>query len=497
MAGTRAQHHQEHQSEPGRQREEEEEEEEYISIPPPLLTPNSNQPLAHQRRIFFRHPAYPTSAPPLLVLPAVDGGRLGVGIHYRTAIVACGVIAGNRFRDAWFGQRRTCSTRDDDHDDASPFQRCDEPLDGILRDDEYYFFVDNDNKQNHEYKYPVVPSFDHWRFPHDNIPEPWSRLTSTLLPLDNAAAGRVNPFQQWNDIVMTRDRSCRVTGYQEGCEVAHLVPREKGTWFVNNNMTLYSSAVTSPVGAVDDALNALLLRSDLHRFFDRRRFTFVPKGSKSRLVVHQMLPSPSREMHHLYHNRATQPETCGIAPQFLLARFAWTVLCDENYAFLKGPQRYAVTLWNPDKGEVSVKTMGWKDITAASQIFSSPAKTRSVSPRKWKQEDPREGEWGDDGHSDDGYGYVEVDSISNGESRGRSRTRRAWYPGVDLDASYSQEEEGAHLNDSLSTISTVAGDVPGTPTAYRESHTSNKNMAAMDLPARKLKRVTGGRGGVH
>ena len=119
-----------------------------------------------------------------------------------------------------------------------------------------------------------------------------------------------------------------------------------GTWFINNDMTRYSSAVQSPIEAMNDALNALLLRADLHKFFDRRRFTVVPKGSQSRirLIVHQMLPSPSSEMHHLYHNRRVQPETCGIAPQFLLTRFAWTILCNENYTFLKGPHRYAVTL---------------------------------------------------------------------------------------------------------------------------------------------------------
>lgn len=56
-------------------------------------------------------------------------------------------------------------------------------------------------------------------------------------------------------MVVARDRSCRV--------MAHLVPPEKGTWFLHNNMAQYSSAVAvSPVGrAVNDALNALLLRS--------------------------------------------------------------------------------------------------------------------------------------------------------------------------------------------------------------------------------------------
>ncbi|KAK3935516.1 hypothetical protein QBC46DRAFT_47216 [Diplogelasinospora grovesii] len=42
---------------------------------------------ANERRISFRHPAYPDAAPDLLCLSAVDGG-LGVGIEYNTALVA-------------------------------------------------------------------------------------------------------------------------------------------------------------------------------------------------------------------------------------------------------------------------------------------------------------------------------------------------------------------------------------------------------------------------
>ncbi|KAH9987851.1 hypothetical protein F4779DRAFT_624139 [Xylariaceae sp. FL0662B] len=343
------------------------------------------------------------------------------GVLNLTAFVACGIIAGKHFRHAWLGQRKTSSHTDHDHDDHndngnSRFERCDEPPDGILRDDEYYFFVtEYENRNDHEYKYSVIPTFDHWRFPHENIPKPWPRLTSTLL-LEPVTASRVNPFQQWNDIVMVRDRSHRITGYQKGCEVDYLLPRKKGTWFIDNDIIRYSSAVPSPVGAVKDAPNALLLRSDLHRFFDRRRFALVPKGSK--LVVHQMQATPAREIHHLYHNRAVQPGTCGIAPQFLLARFAWTVLCDENYTFLKGPQRYAITVWNPDKGETFVRIMSGSDVAAISQIFSTPAKSRSMSPRKRKQDDRAEGEGGDDD-----YDKLEAeDTLSDIEENCRGRS---------------------------------------------------------------------------
>lgn len=291
-------------------------------------------------------------------------------------------------------------------------------------------------------------------------------------------------------MVMERDRSCRITGYQEGREVAHLVPREKRIWFVNNNMTRYSSSAAAAQSPVNDVLNAVLLRTDLHQLFDRRRFAFVPKGSPSRLVVHQILPSPSREMHYLYHNRGLQRGTCGIAPQFLFARFAWTVLCDESYTFLKGPQRYAVKLWDPEKGETTVRTLRSGDVAVASRIFDAPAEARSVSP--WKRElcDPGEGEEGDDygdeedDGDDNGHAYVGIDT---------SEDRSRWWSNIARGPEYdttSEEEEDAHLNDSLSTISTLSGDYSEASAAYRKSYTSAKEEAAVDIPARKRKRVS-------
>ncbi|KAK3077078.1 hypothetical protein LTS18_011261, partial [Coniosporium uncinatum] len=65
---------------------------------------------------------------------------------------------------------------------------------------------------------------------------------------------------------------------------------------------------------IDDVRNAILLRSDIHKFFDDKRIAFVPKPSESlpstsALVVHVCIPGNTNELIDLYHNRSLQELT--------------------------------------------------------------------------------------------------------------------------------------------------------------------------------------------
>ena len=445
--------------------------EEYLPLNPPIPVPNPQGTVSHQRRISFRHPAYPSTGPALLSLLAVDGG-IGGGIHYHTAIVACGIVAGNRFQDAWFGRKDNNNNNNNGSGDAASFERCDEPLDGILRDNEYYFFVSTNGSRDE--KYPVVPSFDHWRFPHNAIPGIWAELKTTLRPTN--AVDPDPTSQLWRERVLARDRSCRVTGYREGLNPTHLVPRERGIWFMDNKMEQYCEQLES-VLSVDDPSNALLLRADLHFHFDRRRIAFVPKKPKRdsvgalapQLVVHQMLGTNSRELHTLYHNHALQPQTRGITIQSLLARFAWTVLCDENYRFLKGSQGYAITLWEPEKAETIFTTLNQQAIAKLGRVFPPPAcKSRSVSPHKRKQ-DEREME--SDSEPDWQVGSQHSDHIDDEdyeERRGRSKIRR--YCG----------NEFHQPRDSLSTISPSSLETPSDNVSFWDSGQRKGNVESVN-----------------
>jgi hypothetical protein len=114
----------------------------------------------------------------------------------------------------------------------SQLQRVDRPPDGILRDNECYFVVDSDIDGDGDtpYKYPVLPSFDHWRFPHGAMPAPWSALV-VPPPAFNAPSNLKE-----RDVALVRDLSCRITGYMDATDAAHLVPAANGDWFTLNNM---------------------------------------------------------------------------------------------------------------------------------------------------------------------------------------------------------------------------------------------------------------------
>lgn len=103
----------------------------------PPVVPNYTEDEAHcfsanpKHKVIIRHPGYANEGDTLLTLPAFDA-RDG-GLHYDTARVACGIIAGNRW-DGYFATDTEGEDTDLGH--AS---------DGILPVGVYYFhFKDRD-----------------------------------------------------------------------------------------------------------------------------------------------------------------------------------------------------------------------------------------------------------------------------------------------------------------------------------------------------------------
>jgi hypothetical protein len=223
-------------------------------------------------------------------------------------------------------------------------------------------------------KYPVHPSFDHWRFPHDRLPRPWSDLE---IPPGRSTT----PFKQ--SLAATgRDMSCRISGYRDAVEVAHIVPLSAGKWFDSNAMERYCRH--AELNPVDDERNLLLLRRDIHYLMDQRRFALIPKtvpaGDLSQLAIH-VLNSESAELVCLYHNRA--PQTIKDIPvELLLARFAWSIFTDNILTLFKGSQEYAVLSFDLKSGKHVTRRMFSPQIRNISSLFGSYSRSRSVSPRK-------------------------------------------------------------------------------------------------------------------
>ncbi|KAF2187453.1 hypothetical protein K469DRAFT_114092 [Zopfia rhizophila CBS 207.26] len=177
-----------------------------------------NLPIDLNHRVYLRHPGYSDTGGILMVLPALDHPQ--GGIHHETARIAYAIVANNRW-EGFLTEIRTGG-------------RTAVGSDGILRGKNYYFRVSKDATDK---KYPMVPSFAHWRFPHDNLPKSWTSCEPYKLPLD-----RQLPRQSsLAEATLARDVSCRVTNHIKGTEHAHLVPRSEERWFSENSMFQYTN----------------------------------------------------------------------------------------------------------------------------------------------------------------------------------------------------------------------------------------------------------------
>lgn len=170
------------------------------------------------------------------------------------------------------------------------------------------------------YKWPVVPTFQDWKFPN-SMPEGWTRWRGSSRPqiLPSGTASQSN----YTTLVRARDFSCRITQHCTGTEVAHLCPESERDWFIANNMQQYRANLNSDFAhLLKDPGNMFLIRSDLHNSFDDRLFVFFPKGPQDSLVLHTLQEVP--DLSQIYHNVQLHPipHCC---PEFLVTRFAWSI----------------------------------------------------------------------------------------------------------------------------------------------------------------------------
>ncbi|KAI4090079.1 MAG: hypothetical protein LQ344_004950 [Seirophora lacunosa] len=155
-----------------------------------------------------------------------------------------------------------------------------------------------------------MPNFREWTFPTGSLPGTWA----TLIKRRSATVASTT------DATRLRDQSCPMIEAVEETDVAHIVPLVEEAWFDDNEMIGYGNKHASNNRGINDDANTMLLRADLHRAFDKRRFTFLPK-KECTLVTHIF---ESESLRDIYHNVALN--TTYNAPEYLFARFAWTIL---------------------------------------------------------------------------------------------------------------------------------------------------------------------------
>ncbi|KAK3934497.1 hypothetical protein QBC46DRAFT_273641 [Diplogelasinospora grovesii] len=289
------------------------------------------------RNVFFLHPGYPDGHNFLLSFPAFDSG----GVHHATAHVACAILADCR----WDGYLSLTP-------DGPRLPESSLAHDDILIHDKYYFCL----------KYPVVPSFDNFKFP-SSLPPSW-------LP-DANCLPRIEPAT--SDKVPVRDETCRITCSSSPYEIAHIVPVKEAKWWRENAMF---SHTPKPSDSMDTNCpeNAMLMRKDIHYLWDTHKFAIVLKAGK--WVLYVLENSTTDKLREKYHNLETQ-RLSKVARQFLFARFALAIL-NQQALFMK--QGHACTLRVITDG--MQKTMELSGDKVRSKFGPSNAKSGSRSPTK-------------------------------------------------------------------------------------------------------------------
>ncbi|KAF4415721.1 hypothetical protein FACUT_13173 [Fusarium acutatum] len=168
------------------------------------------------------------------------------GFDFDLALISCGIVTGNTWKTGWLVTS----------DDLEQFVWVERPDDNILRSRTYYYFVGD---YEPIYKYPIVPSFHHWQFPHGELPDLWADID--ILP------DAESQTTQRDEAVLSRDATCRITACKGAREVAHLVPAGELYWFGQNQMRQYCLNQLSKSGRIrDDNLFQQQIRGKMKLF---------------------------------------------------------------------------------------------------------------------------------------------------------------------------------------------------------------------------------------
>ncbi|KAL6354002.1 hypothetical protein LRP88_12633 [Fusarium phalaenopsidis] len=434
----------------------------------PPLEPPPDTDTGEPNYVDIRHPAYPDSEPALLRFAAIDGDD-GDGVDFEVALVACGIITGNTWHSGYIAEM----------DAGGEYVKIDRSTTDVLRGRTYYYFVD---EQPPGYKYPVIPSFDHWRFPHGNLPFDWSNIN-----IPQASRSKLKRKIAAQD----RDETCRISRHASALEVAHFVPVADEKWFVSNKMDQYvkSSSETQPT---EDPSNLITLRRDLHYLFDTRRFTFVPKHDTASqgwsLALHVFSPDDNPDLIPLYHNRSPAPLS-GISIEHVFARFAWTIFSDKTLRFFKGVAEYAVFLFDPQAGKMIETKLRSPEVRMSLKIFGSSSRTPSPKkrPRDRSMEDDQF--WADEVEDD-------VSVASDWEPPRGRRRKRSWdyfnsdSPPELVQSFISTESDRSESQDGVAERSEVEVRPHDSPDAAAIRHyTAPGKITRSDVMDRPRKRV--------
>lgn len=359
--------------------------------------------------ITFLHPGYADGENVLMIVSTPD--HPSGGLHHGLALDMCSIVADNK--TGYFSLAADGNAIQLDRND-------------VLAAGSYFFIVqhphahlvDGASDPAKPYKWPVVTNFRDWQF--TQLPE-WWRLPDDALtqpsPLDGYSQS------SYAQTIHARDVFCRVSQHRTGVEIAHLCPESETAWFARNNMYAYKQRYANdPSYVLKDPANLLLLRSDIHKAFDKeRRFVFYPKAADRSLTLHTLLLDS--DLTPIYHNiKIHQIDDC--SREFVFVRFAWAVLPLLTPFLLQQTPRLIATYDGNKRVYLTEDNQkGLQD--RAKEAYASRSMSRSVSPQKRQRTN-------DNGLVGDGEGEIEDSSLEELGKRDLKRLKR-------------EEEEGQEM----------------------------------------------------
>lgn len=282
-----------------------------------------------------------------------------------------------------------------------------------------------------------------------------------------------------------------MSGHAEATDNAHLSPVAEDGWFHEQGMAKYIYDKRRPgPQAVYDVNNLFLLRSDLHRSFDKGVFAFVPKqdaeSKETKYVVHML--SFSQELARLYHNVELHPLP-SVPKEFILARLAWTLFPLLEGFLLGGIARQLVLQKTGARSFCPEECNGF--------VKSKGARSRTNSPTKRSRKDNDEQNQKVDNE------YQEVEEEGGASDIGRHQTskhssgkRRRESPDmgiqgdaevVDVEAHPMKLAKLSHPIKTLVPVHTVAVNnhsSPSSPSSPRPFHANPGLQLSRNSPSR-------------
>ncbi|KAI0113330.1 hypothetical protein F4814DRAFT_421468 [Daldinia grandis] len=307
----------------------------------------------------------------------------GEGIDYDLVIYTCCIVAGNTWPLEMIGQPRNITRADGGKlsyvylslsrkPNVQNAVIC--PNNSILTKRSY--FLHNIEGDIH---YPFMANFNHWIFPHDDIPPPWQ-----AIPVFRHLSNEL--LDNWA-ITISRNETCRITNSYTPLERAHIIPSSEHEWYRVNAMHFYS-------GANIDALeNSLTLRKDVHHLWDKKMgIILFPRQHEGtyHLVSHafKTCPASNMEVEQQYHNLECQ-ELYNVRREYLFARFAWSIFHGDTVTLhksKKGVYRLLLSVEDVEYPKAKVEDVSFTGQIPLRSLFyanlpdlGQPSKKRSLS----------------------------------------------------------------------------------------------------------------------